>query len=64
MRWADVVAVRRDAMDPQFMSNLSKLGPVSIHDAGKFIRTVSFPGVGTSAVHLSLLFIPLWMGIL
>ncbi len=35
----DVVAVRRDAMDPQFMANLSKLGPVSINDAGRFIRT-------------------------
>lgn len=34
-------AVMRDAMDPQFMANLSKLGQVSIHDAGKFMRTVS-----------------------
>ncbi|GFZ42868.1 hypothetical protein JCM24511_00586 [Saitozyma sp. JCM 24511] len=33
-------AVMRDAMDPQFMANLSKLGQVSIHDAGKFMRTV------------------------
>ncbi|RSH94382.1 hypothetical protein EHS25_004185 [Saitozyma podzolica] len=32
-------AVKRDAMDPQFMANLSKLGQVSIHDAGKFMRT-------------------------
>jgi len=28
-------------MDPQFMSNLSKLGQVSIHDAGRFVPNVS-----------------------
>lgn len=30
------IAIRKDAMDPQFMQNLLKLGPVEIHDAGKF----------------------------
>ncbi|WRT65426.1 uncharacterized protein IL334_002369 [Kwoniella shivajii] len=30
-------AIRRDAMDPQFMNNLSRLGQVKIHDAGEFI---------------------------
>ncbi|KIR96444.1 hypothetical protein L804_06279 [Cryptococcus deuterogattii 2001/935-1] len=30
-------AIRKDAMDPQFMQNLYKLGPVEIHDAGKFV---------------------------
>ncbi|AFR98996.1 hypothetical protein C343_06983 [Cryptococcus neoformans C23] len=30
-------AIRKDAMDPQFMQNLHKLGPVEIHDAGKFV---------------------------
>ncbi|ODN80811.1 hypothetical protein L202_02961 [Cryptococcus amylolentus CBS 6039] len=30
-------ALQRDAMDPQFLQNLHKLGPVEIKDAGKFI---------------------------
>ena len=34
-------AVRRDALDPGFASNLSRLGAVSIHDAGKFMRAPS-----------------------
>lgn len=29
-------------MDPQFMQNLYKLGPVEIHDAGKFVVRLSF----------------------
>ncbi|WWD16771.1 hypothetical protein CI109_101203 [Kwoniella shandongensis] len=29
--------ILKDAMDPQFMRNLSRLGPVEIHDAGKFV---------------------------
>jgi hypothetical protein len=37
-----IVAVMRDAMDPQFASNLSRLGQVKIHDAGKFYNAVSF----------------------
>lgn len=44
------VAVKRDAMDPQFMANLSKLGQVSIHDAGKFMRTVSTAIIGAAFV--------------
>lgn len=28
-------------MDPQFMQNLYKLGPVEIHDAGKFVVRLS-----------------------
>lgn len=28
-------------MDPQFMQNLHKLGPVEIHDAGKFVVGLS-----------------------
>ncbi|ORY25258.1 hypothetical protein BCR39DRAFT_292189 [Naematelia encephala] len=34
-------AVLRDGMDPQFASNLSRLGQVAIHDAGLFMRTPS-----------------------
>ncbi len=34
-------AVRRDGLDPGFSANLSALGPVAIHDAGKFMRTPS-----------------------
>ncbi|WVW79721.1 hypothetical protein I302_101691 [Kwoniella bestiolae CBS 10118] len=30
-------AITKDAMDPQFMSNLSRLGQVRIHDAGEFV---------------------------
>ncbi|OCF30827.1 hypothetical protein I317_03664 [Kwoniella heveanensis CBS 569] len=30
-------AITRDAMDPQFMNNLSRLGQVRIHDAGEFV---------------------------
>ncbi|KAK8861327.1 hypothetical protein IAR55_002146 [Kwoniella newhampshirensis] len=29
--------IRKDAMDPQFIKNLNLLGPVEIHDAGKFV---------------------------
>lgn len=29
-------------MDPQFMQNLYRLGPVEIHDAGKFVVRLSF----------------------
>lgn len=29
--------VRRDALDPDFAANLSRLGQVQIHDAGQFI---------------------------
>ncbi|RXK38840.1 hypothetical protein M231_03896 [Tremella mesenterica] len=32
-------AVRQDALDPQFMANLSRLGPVSIHDVGHFVKS-------------------------
>ncbi|KAL7419770.1 hypothetical protein Q5752_005686 [Cryptotrichosporon argae] len=32
-------AIKRDAMDPHFMANLSHLGQVRIHDAGRFVRT-------------------------
>ncbi|KAI9632322.1 uncharacterized protein MKK02DRAFT_40625 [Dioszegia hungarica] len=31
--------VLRDGRDPQFMSNLSRLGQVRIHDAGRFVET-------------------------
>ena len=31
--------MRRDGLDPGFAANLSKLGPVRIHDAGRFMRT-------------------------
>jgi hypothetical protein len=44
-------AVKRDAMDPQFMANLSKLGQVSIHDAGKFMRTVSTATMTAASAH-------------
>jgi hypothetical protein len=30
-------------MDPQFASNLSRLGQVKINDAGKFFNAVSYP---------------------
>ncbi|WWC59953.1 uncharacterized protein I303_102516 [Kwoniella dejecticola CBS 10117] len=30
-------AIKRDAMDPQFLNNLSRLGQVSIKDAGEFV---------------------------
>ncbi|WWC68960.1 uncharacterized protein I206_102896 [Kwoniella pini CBS 10737] len=30
-------AIKRDAMDPQFLNNLNRLGQVNINDAGKFI---------------------------
>ncbi|WVF66708.1 hypothetical protein IAT40_001450 [Kwoniella sp. CBS 6097] len=30
-------AITKDAMDPQFMNNLSRLGQVRIHDSGEFV---------------------------
>ena len=33
--------VRRDALDPHFAANLSRLGPVTINDAGEFRPTLS-----------------------
>ncbi|OCF58326.1 hypothetical protein L486_04357 [Kwoniella mangroviensis CBS 10435] len=32
-------AITKDAMDPQFMNNLSRLGQVRIQDAGEFVPT-------------------------
>ena len=37
----NLIALRRDSLDPDFASNLSSLGPVLIRDAGKFMRTPS-----------------------
>ncbi|WVQ83549.1 hypothetical protein IAT38_005690 [Cryptococcus sp. DSM 104549] len=34
-------AVIRDAMDPQFMRNLHRLGPVEIHEAGEFVPALA-----------------------
>lgn len=33
-------AILKDAMDPQFMANLSRLGPVAVPQASRLVRTV------------------------